>query len=117
MSQFPKRQTLQDVAAVIADGNNLSTLHGIEQYPSLVQVYTLQFTSYSHNTPFSARESSRFINRDTWLVGKHLFVCFFLFQLSACDNSLIRMDEVAPLINLVTLNLQTNSIMDTTGMV
>lgn len=38
MVQVPTRGSKDSVAAIIADHNHLSTLNGIDQFPSLIQV-------------------------------------------------------------------------------
>ena len=47
MVQIPARGSKDSVAAIIADHNHLSTLNGIDQFPSLIQVDAItSFTIY-----------------------------------------------------------------------
>ena len=75
-----------EVAVLSVDGNNLSTLNGIDAYTSLTQV-----------------------TRAPKLIALSLSTKF-AFQLSAGDNSIVKMEACQSLANLVTLNLQGNSI-------
>ena len=55
------------------------------------------------------------VNSHGYIILLLLCVCVLCAQLSARDNSLVRMDSVAALTNLVTLNLQNNSLTEIAG--
>lgn len=92
LAQISSSGQLSDVAVLNADSNNFSTLMGVECYPALIQVSQA-------------------------MTGLLLFLmCHLLLQLSACNNSLVRMEGVQFVLNLVTLNLQNNSITEISGL-